>query len=322
MTKISLATYTFKLAEKVTKTNDNGAKQVEKKYLKLDQLPLHNLFNFNEGTITSFDLLGEFLNSTEGYANDNKAIITKNHDFIKEKNIITGLIHYGTYGVEIDILKVRHEQLYTEEIVKIKKEDCPVNPYYFYIKIPKGRKEGLIIFEKKGISGLKTIFTKWFKDFIKQKNINLEVDIESFIPEKIIKAYTEKGTLREIRYLYYNLPSDKSEILRGYEPDEGHYEIKYVLKDKSVSIASKIKKLLSGEEIEHIKDPFIDNQVPDDIKFNIALGDNPRTFTVSNPENAAPYRDITEEIKIGDDGHPDFKSIHSLAEEYAEEIFK
>jgi len=83
-----------------------------------------------------------------------------------------------------------------------------------------------------------------------------------------------------------------------------------------------LKNLLLNNESVEFNDKMLDGSVPDDIKLKVVLNGNPRTFTVSNPNQAAPYRDISTEITKADDGHPDFNKIHEIALEYADEIFK
>jgi hypothetical protein len=325
MTKISLATYTLQVKEKKKEISSTEKNSEEIRYLKLDNITYSTLFS--KGNLTVLELLKNiFKNKPVGFAKNERAI-TINEFFVdEEKRIIYGTFYYGTYGSEQSVLEIDNtENLEESKNIKIGKKDCPVIPYYFFIKLPLGRYEGLVIFEKKGVYGIKTAFEEWLKNYLLENNIRIEFDIEPFTPEAAIKQYAEEGKIREIRYLSYTLPNEEIELLKGYEPNEGYYEMRFVFPKRAENLKklpSKLKSLLMGNKDVEIHDKMLGGLDPDDIKINVVLDGSPRTFTISNPTKAAPYRDISMEIIKGEDGHPDFTKIHEIAVEYANQIFK
>jgi hypothetical protein len=326
MTKISLATYTIKVKEKnkLISSDDENNSSEEDNYLKLDNITYSTLFS--QGNLSVLELLDNiFNNKPAGFAKNQRAITINEYDIDNDERTIYGTFYYGTYGSEQPVLDIDTEDFEESETVHIGKKDCPVIPYYFLIKLPLGRYEGLIIFEKKGIYGIKTTFEEWLKNYLIENNIRIEFDIDPYTPEDAIKEYAENGKIREIRYLSYALPNEEMELLRGYEPKEGYYEMRFVFPNRAEKlreVPSKLKSLLMGDKDVEIHDKMLGGLDPDDIKINVVLDGSPRTFTISNPTKAAPYRDISMEIIKGDDGHPDFTSIHKIAMEYANEIFK
>ncbi len=325
--KISLATYNIKVKEKKSVMDKENESSGE--YLKLNDLKYSTLLQFNESTnvqpMKVQDILCDLLNEDgQGFLYKSSAIKTCELHTSTEENIIYGKLYYGKYGSEQPVLDIDDDNLEEIEEIYIKKKNCPVIPYYFLIKLPIGRKEGLVIFEKKGISGVKTIFDEWLRKYLTENKLFFDFDITPFTPKEAIKQYAEEGKIREIRYLSYKLPSDDFELLNEFEPEEGYFEMKFVFPnriDKLKNVPHKLREILQGNENEVINDKMFGEIDPDDIKINVVLDKSPRTFTISNPNKAAPYRDITMEIKEGEDGHPDFDGIHKIALKYADEIF-
>ena len=328
MTKISLATYTLTVKEKKKKTAVEEEKKhlEDEKFLKLDNLNYSTLFQFQKGPQTVLGILEDlFTDKPVGYAKNEKAITINEYEIDDMRHMIYGTFYYGTYGSEQPVIDVNRENFEESKKIKIGKKDCPVTPYYFLIKIPVGREEGLMIFEKKGNSGIKTTFENWLKSYLQEKQLPLEFKIDPFTPENVILKFAEEGKVREIRYLSYSLPKEDIELLKDYNPNEGFYEIRFVFPsriDKLKKVPEKLQKILSGKKDVEINDKMLGGADPDDIKIKVVLDKTPRTFTISNPTKAAPYRDVSMEITKGDDGHPDFESIHSIALDYSDEIFK
>ena len=252
---------------------------------------------------------------------DNKVLFIK--DFNTEnENIFFGEFLYGTSGKEHPVKNISDN---TDDRI-ISKDQCILNPYYFYIEIPKNNKQGLLILESKGTDGIKTLFEEWFGSFIKEQSYtNLKLELKSFLPEQIINTYLNQGVLKRIRFISNRLPVDKLDILEGYEPEEGYVELKLQInKDNRKPLVNKIKNLITNKSDESKEyDTIIGNNLEtEDIKLEIDLHGSERTFTINKLKNAVPARDITDELKDGDDGHRTFESIHKKGKEYADDIYR
>lgn len=230
---------------------------------------------------------------------------------------------YGTYGTEHPVKNIKNN----EEQSKIFKDHSVLTPYYFYIEIPTNGKKGLLILENKKNDGIKRLFEEWLGNFISEcSNNNLKLDLKSFTPEKTIKKYLERGVLKKIRFVSYKLPTDKLEILDGYEPEDGYVELKYQInKEKGkVTNLQKLKNSIVKKSNESQTYPHIigNDLETDDIKIEVELNGSKRTFSINHLENTTPSRDITDELEYGEDGHRTFESIHKKGKEYASDILR
>ena len=57
-----------------------------------------------------------------------------------------------------------------------------------------------------------------------------------------------------------------------------------------------------------------------DIKLELELDEDKRTFTIGNISKTRPLKDISVQLDFGEDGHRTFESIHDIASKYAEDI--
>ncbi len=59
----------------------------------------------------------------------------------------------------------------------------------------------------------------------------------------------------------------------------------------------------------------LDDHDYDNIKVEIDVRGSKRTLDLSDEMKIRAYVDITSEVKVNDDGHPDFASIDAIAQE-------
>lgn len=309
MVKINLSTYHISLINKETN-----------KYTNLDKIEFPILNGQIPNTIN--EILNKFFNKGKesSYSKNNK-ILNISH-YIAESNIFYGEFLYGTYGAEHPVKNIHNN----EEETKINKNQSVLSPYYFYIEIPPNRTKGLLILENKNNDGIKGLFEGWFGEFVKECTYtHFLLELQSFMPEKIIDTYIKEGFLKRIRFISYKLPTDKLDLLNGFEPDEGYAELRFQINKKNRKPLKKhLQKLIknkSNESKEYLN--TINNDLKtDDIKFEIELRGSERTFSINNLKNAVPARDITDELEKGEDGHRTFKSIHKKGKEYANDILR
>ncbi|WP_040682565.1 hypothetical protein [Methanobrevibacter boviskoreani] len=310
MVKINLSTYYISLINKETK-----------QYTNLDKIE----FPLVNGQIpnTIKEILNNFFSNKRNkssYFKDNKILIISR--FAVKSNIFYGEFLYGTYGAEHPVKNIHNN----EEETKINKDQSVLSPYYFYIEIPPNTTKGLLILENKNNDGIKGLFEGWFGEFVKKCTYtNFLLELQSFMPEKIIETYINQGTLKKIRFVSYKLPTDKLDLLNGFEPDEGYAELKFQInKEKRKHLTKKLQKLIKNEcnESEEYLNIMNNDLKTDDIKFEIELRGSKRTFSINNLKNAVPARDITDELEEGKDGHRTFESINNKGKEYANDILR
>lgn len=314
MAKTSLSTYTIKAYSTHLKGNDAPVT------FKLDNLNEHTVFGHDhEGEYNTLSsILDHFLNKVHYFSYKNKFL---NIDFnmLPENKVYYGQLNYGPFGTEHNVVDATTNEL-TEK--KITLNDSVLTPYYFYFQLFENKKDALLILETKSASGIKVIFEKWLNHFLTEIGCtHFKFKIESFIPKEMLDKFSEEGHVRKIRYLSYQLPKDSLKIFDDYEPDEGYAEyIVSIKKGKSKKHQEFLKKIFSNDE-NSSKELMKNIDFPaDDIKLELELEEDKRTFTIGNISKTRPLKDISMQLDFGEDGHRTFDSIHDIASNYAEDI--
>ena len=315
MAKTSLSTYTIEAYSTNHKENDIPLN------LKLDNLNEYTIFGHNgEGEYNTLgNILEYFLNKDHYFNYKNKFLNVNCHN--QENNLYYGQLNYGPYGTEHEVVDATTNEL-TEK--KITPNDSVLTPYYFYIRLFENRKDALLILETKSTSGIKVIFEKWLNEFLIEIHCtHFKFKIESFIPEEMLDKFSEEGHVRKIRYLSYELPKDSLKIFDDYEPNEGYAEYTVsIKKGKSKRHQEFLKKIFSNDE-NSSKELMKNIDFPaDDIKLELELEEDKRTFTIGNISKTRPLKDISMQLDFGENGHRTFESIHNIASKYAKEIIE
>lgn len=312
MTKISLSTYTIK-AYSTEKGENNTPKE-----LKLDNLNENTLFaNTDDKYNTIQNIFDLFFEDKECNTFKNR-YLSMNHCEKEENSVYYGELNYGPFGTEHDVVNAINNEKTKK---KINKNDSIITPYYFYLRFFKNRKDGLLILETKGIYGIKIIFEQWINNFLtKIQCTHFIIKIEPFIPEKMIEKFIDESHLRRIRYLSYKLPDDKADIFNDYKPEEGYVEYTITIKKgKSKPHKKFLNKVLKGKNSSEELAKNIDMDI-DDIKLELEVDKDKRTFTIGNLSKTRPLTDISYTLEFGEDGHRTFESINNIASKYADDI--
>nr|WP_295000197.1 hypothetical protein [uncultured Methanobrevibacter sp.] len=312
MAKTSLSTYTIE-AYSTNKDNNTPLN------FKLDNLNEYTVFKDDtEGKYNTLSsILESFLNKDHSFNYKNKFLNINCHN--EDLNLYYGQLNYGPYGTEHDVIDATTNEL-TEK--KITLNDSVLTPYYFYIKLFENRKDALLILETKSNSGIKIIFEKWLNYYLTEIGCtHFKLKIDSFIPKEMLDKFSEEGHVRKIRYLSYKLPKDSLKIFDDYNPNEGYAEYTVsIKKGKSKKHQEFLKKIFSNDE-NSSKELMKNIDFPaEDIKLELELDEDKRTFTIGNLSKTRPLKDISMKLDFGENGHRTFKSIHKIASKYAEDI--
>lgn len=310
MVKINLATYSIYAY----------SKERDKK-IKLNHLNDNTILQESSKFNTLNEILIEFFKQEKPFIEDKllKFLRVKQYHDDSSK-IFYGELEYGPFGTKHAV--VNAENISEDEKI-INPEDSVLTPYYFYIQLFENRHDGLLILETKSNSGIKIIFENWINEFLKKiRCTHFEIKLVSFLPEEVINQFATQGKIRKIRYLSYKLPTDITDNIDDYEPDEGYAEYTINIKKEKTKINTRIlTTILTSKNNKDSLMKNIDFDV-DDIKLEVELNDTKRTFTIGNLTKTQPARDITYELDIGEDGHRTFDSIHAKGSEYAKDIIE
>lgn len=286
MDSIGLATYSIQVREKHSK----------KIFFNFDKLPKEypNLENFEDLKKNPYydlmDILNEIFEVGDRHIHKKHEKIIKLLKWESEKSrVVYGLFGYGNYGSESEVVDTKVKD-YSETLEQSK---GVIKPFYFLFKLPKGSNLGMLIIERKSVSGLKVILNQWINQLLKNSNYkNFVVDINSMINEEMLNKYFNEGQLHSLRYIKHSIPKDYYDDIKT---TEGKIETKISLNNPE-NIPSSIKNRLLGSVSKEKDNSYLKIKEVDyeDLKVELELNGKKRVFRSGHPEDASPYIDITD----------------------------
>ena len=198
-------------------------------------------------------------------------------------------------------------------------------PFYFLLYLPKRANEGIVLLQRFKQFGIRTIFLQDINQYFSLQYPNLEIEMNPLVPEQLINQYLD-GRIIKLRFIRFNFPEDLADFIynnQNHVEEEGSTE--YVVSVKrggNINLKERFHEVVDGRR--NLKDLIeiqkIQNFDYDNVKIEVMIGKNRRTIDLSHLDRIRAYYDITNDIILGDNGHPDFDSINSIAEQLLKDL--
>ncbi len=234
----------------------------------------------------------------------------RKHSYVEQGHTlfkyIIGKIKTGAYGQEAEIVnKSTGDVKYNKDI-----EDAEVMPFDFIVAVPTGKiSKGLLILQKNGIFGVKTVFGNLLSDFFKDLNSDYKLKFSNIAPIAYFERLLTHGILKKIRFFRYSIPQDRANQV-GIDNGLAETYDEYVINRPVGFIRSKrdtIMQCIRGQrEISTIAG--IDGFEYNNIKLEFKLGKTSKTINLSDLSSICFSEDITNQINLVG-GHPTTESI-------------
>ena len=225
--------------------------------------------------------------------------------------LVNGVVETGEYGYSADLFDVDTATVSYQRTGT----DAEMMPFYFLAHLPSHHNEGVILLQRRSNLGIRTVFLKDFAEYFEESNQGVKLVVNSLVPQQLVNEYLQNGRLTKIRFISYGLPSDLADAYDagGHVENEGTAEIVILPKrGQSLPFRKRLLDVFDGKrEIREMVE-FTDHEY-DNVKVEIDVGGSKKTFDLSNVMKMRAYVDITSNVHINDDGHPEFTSIDTIA---------
>ena len=299
---ISLSTYTIRIY-----STDLGG------YVNLDN-PL-------DGHLDSCDFLNQYISEL------NRKI---SHDHLQQKLLrvmqfnkngrqISGIIETGDYGYESDLFNVQTSLLSYQR----QSHEAELLPFYFLIILPRDINLGIVILQRFGQRGIKTILSIDLSNYFSAQLQNYRVEIDTLVPNMLLNDLLQRGEIKSVRFTRYRIPSDLADQFdHSFEEDQGIAE--FIIKTKGyarIPLINRVREyIFSNRPIEDfISFPEFDYN---NVKIQFVIDGQTRTIDLEDPRRIRAYYDVTDRVQIGLSGHPTFESIDIEARNLARDILR
>jgi len=301
MARYSLATYTIRIKDKVRDI----------------YVPINNIQN---GT--------DFLNVMDNYLSNRhmnmahqqaQRKLLKIRNFTRQNRVFSGIVETGEYGYEAELLDVNSSRTTHRSSVS----EAEMLPFYFLIFLTQNTDEGILILQRFKQYGIRTIFGRDINEYISSQFHSLELQINPLVPSRLINEYLNNGRILKLRFIRFSFPPDIADAYdtQYHVEEEGYTE--YVISAKrrgSIPILGRILEVLNGQrQLNELIE--IQSFEYDKVKVEVDLNGNKRTIDLSDMSKLRAYIDVSQSVRLGNDGHPLFESIDEIAQGLLQDLW-
>ena len=231
----------------------------------------------------------------------------------KQTEYVGGIVETGEYGYEADLLDVGSSTIsYRRSLT-----DSEMVPYYFLAHLPAHRDEGVILLQRRSNLGIRTALLKDFLDFFGMYCSGINIEIKSLIPPELLNEYLHDGRLTKVRLIKYELPQDLADAYDtgGHREIEGTAEMSFKPgRGLGIPLLNRISEVLDGKrhvtEMIEVSDFDYNN-----VKVELEVRGSRKTLDLSDVMKMSAYVDVTQDVEMGNDGHPIYSSMDGVARE-------
>lgn len=226
----------------------------------------------------------------------------------QEKRIISGFFDSAYTG---ESGKVKDRGTNTVKF-SVDKKDLFCKDFFFLIYVPKGKKYGFLIVQRKENHGVKSIFESAFNNFMRMKGVsNYNLILKQAPPRYFIQNFLENGRLKEFKLV----EDDSNEKFSEQRFDFGREEriFKVNVKSRESHILKEVLiELYNSFDVEAEKIHFLDKGKFDEVSFVLEYKGTTKTFYIRNKEKTRSNIDVSSQIEYVN-GEPSMESMINVA---------
>ncbi|WMJ78467.1 MULTISPECIES: hypothetical protein [unclassified Sedimentibacter] len=230
-------------------------------------------------------------------------------------NYIIGRIKTGSYGQEAEIINSTTGNFRFNK----NEDDAEVMPFNFILAIPPGEvNRGILILQKNGIFGIKTLFEKILSDYLKTVSLDYKLFLGNVAPMAYLEKLFEYGVLQRIRFFRYEIPNDIGNQIGLLNNGVNESYEEYVINKPTGFIRNnidRIRECIRGQRnLATIVQ--LNNFEYENIKLEFKLGAKYKTINLSDVSSISFNDDITNLVTLNG-GHPTVESMQPILIETA-----
>lgn len=288
MITIGIATYSYKIRRKK-----------DKDFLNLGDLGQD---------ISTREFFSDFLKSIKSNhsVNENDNFVLSAGIIQEDGPVIKGILYSGEYGYSADGVNINTKNIsYTRT-----PSDAEIIPFYFLAYLPDTRDTGIIILQRHGNKGIRTVLDKELKSRFSAQFPDHVYDLNQHIPGEVLD-YLEGGELKSIELISYEIPHDRIDTLKqlGFCKHAGSLSLVFKAnRNEFLEKPDWLRRLMKDRRsFSEISSEF---QLPEGkIKISINYLGKPRNINLDDLRQVSPYIDATDDLTISSNGHPEFENI-------------
>lgn len=236
----------------------------------------------------------------------------------RDKRRIQGIVETGDYGYNATLVDV--DQDFQPAYVR-RPNDAELLPFYFLMKIPRYHHRGLLILQRFGGFGMKSVFEDALCKYAREQADRI-LELDMLVPEEVVEKWTRPEAVKKIRIVNFEVPKDLARRYQlGGQRDELQWDLVVKARPrKFVRLPRKIARLLEDPKarpgVAAMRKQFGASRVA----VEVEVGGRRRSVDIANPASLNAYYDITDDVTLEAGGHPSFKNLQWEATSLLEDL--
>lgn len=226
-------------------------------------------------------------------------------------------VRIGDYGHAAPLINVKTKAKSYDKT----KEDAELVPHFAYFYFPSGKNCGILLTERRGLSGIYSNLTDLVENDFKKAFPGYTIQFAPLMPAAVLQSMLNTGNICEARFKSYTVPTDVADkLLVTSAQDDHEYEV--IVRAKGalnrVPFLQYFQKQIDGSKIleDHSGVSF------DEIRLEIEMGDRRRTVNLGNVKRLKAAYDIDTSAFEDGAGFPKVKEFAAEAESLAAPLAK
>jgi hypothetical protein len=230
----------------------------------------------------------------------------------KQSRTLAGLIETGEYGRESNIINVETKKT----VYRRKKEDAEMWPFYFFIEVPEGTEDGLLILQRTSVYGIRKVLHWVLNTAFTEQYPDLRLRLLPLVDQEELEKFV-KGRVQKVSFIRKSIPRDVADTYdRGHQEVRGSTELViHATRGDGLPMNNWLSRIFRTKQPAGVfaldeREKF----VYENVKAKVKVGYSTRTLDVANPIRLRSYYDVTDTVNMGSGGHPTYASIHAEAQ--------
>jgi hypothetical protein len=276
------------------------------------------------------DFFNTFKTYTEHIFENTKTLVSKN---IKKKFTLREpctinetdrtLFGYFNAGLTGEKKTIKNDEIPEEGEFKQEKYHSSYQPVFFYIYIPKGKKEAHLILQKEVNFGIKTNLKNTLIEYVLSLGyLDNRIEFSATLHHSVYKKMMEYGKLKRIELITKRIPSTPEDL---NSPTKYSKSGRFVTSlSSNTDLGDVYKTWITGLNVSGDKHKQVEiremNDTVDEVEFELELDGSTKKFYVADTRKPMPYIDVTDNLEFDDTEEPTKDSLIKKAEELIKEM--
>lgn len=303
MAKVSLATYTMKLRER----------------MKGDALPLDDT-HLQTSFLEEFRLYASSIQEQHTLNDESRSVLSV-LELHEEEGVVWGRVNAGAYGYGRDVVA----SATNKKVHRVQPTEAVLHPFYFMLSVHPASNRAIYVLQRHGNTGVHSSFTKGFQKFFHNRNPGLIFDVMRHVPREVLD-YLEFGGLKKVEYTAYEMPKYLEDRVKFQGAMEGKIVVRTSItarrRGELLPKPAWVDKVVK-QRVRKIKLTEFDTggeAEVNDISLTFHYNGGQRKLDFARPDALNPYVDMSEIVPPMPDGHPDPLALHRAALSLRDEI--